>query len=182
MKRGFTLIELLVVISIIATLASVVLANLNSSRYRAEVAKTAAQVRELRKALIFFVIDTDYYPVYCGLSCTTATDPFNNPLGLEGWNGPYLATDLSQFKHPWGGHLTIGSSDIDNDSETDLYIFLDDDEPRTDSNNNQGGVPMEALQDIDEALDDGNLLTGEVRGLGQWSTALEGELLIRVRP
>lgn len=50
--KGFTLIELLVVIAIIGTLASVVLASLNSARERAQVSAIATELREMEKAII----------------------------------------------------------------------------------------------------------------------------------
>jgi len=181
-QRGFTIIELLVVIAIIGILASVVLSSLNAARDKAKVSQTASQVKELRTALMMFVIDTGRAPTDCGLTCTTASDPFNNAMGVPSWSGPYLPTDLSIFAHQWGGHMTIGFSDLDGDSVEDLYVFIDDDRPQTNSNDNQGTIPLESMIAIDAILDDGDISTGEVRGGGEWTTAPVGELVIRVTP
>lgn len=181
-QRGFTLLELLVVIAIIGVLSSVVLASLNASRDKAKAAQTASQVKQLRTALIMFVTDTGSYPSTCNLTCTTSTDPLNNALGVSGWAGPYFPTDLSIFEHQWGGHMTVGASDLDGDSIIDLYIFIDDDSPQTNSSDDQGTIPSESMVAIDTILDDGNISTGEVRGGGAWSTAPIGELVIRITP
>lgn len=61
-QNGFTLIELLVVIAIIGTLASVVLASLNSARVKARDATRLAQAREIVTALEMYYFDYNQYP------------------------------------------------------------------------------------------------------------------------
>lgn len=180
---GFTLIELLVVISIIGLLASIVLVNLNQAREKAKVAQIVAQLHELKKAVAFYYDDTGQYPATCRLSCTAATDPFANSLGVPGWAGPYFT--LWNFTHPWGGHVGFANGpDWDGDGNPDYGFVLDDDLPGTNGNNNKGAIPRQSLLRIDQQLDDGNLGSGEVQGDTQGFpnfTGAVGELVIRIR-
>jgi prepilin-type N-terminal cleavage/methylation domain-containing protein len=179
MKRtfGFTLIELLVVIAIIGILATIAIGSLNVARESAAVKTTATQARELEKAIANYYADTGMPPPSCDNNCTL--DPFRTNPGVAGWAGPYFGDDLLQFRHPWGGHLSIGSGiDLNGDGQADAYIMWNDDAPQQPSTDNSGPVTLEVMQAIDEVLDDGNLSTGRVAGNGAFFTATNEVLFI----
>jgi type II secretion system protein G len=62
MKKAFTLIELLVVISIIGVLATLLLANFNSTRSRARDAQRKSDLRNIQTALRLYYNDFGHYP------------------------------------------------------------------------------------------------------------------------
>lgn len=62
-KQGFTLIELLVVIAIIGLLASIVLANLTTTRAKARDAKRKEDLIQMRNALELYYTDHNSYPL-----------------------------------------------------------------------------------------------------------------------
>jgi prepilin-type N-terminal cleavage/methylation domain-containing protein len=61
-KGGFTLIELLVTISIIAILATLLIANLNASRARARDAQRKSDLKNISTALRIYYNDNEKYP------------------------------------------------------------------------------------------------------------------------
>ncbi|MFA6969031.1 MAG: prepilin-type N-terminal cleavage/methylation domain-containing protein [Candidatus Paceibacterota bacterium] len=99
--RGFTLIELLVVISIIGVLSSVVLASLNTARYKANDAARIANVKALKTALQMYYIDNGIYP-----------QPPNADVG-------HLLTDLSSYLVP----TYIGSIPANLVADSDRYVW-----------------------------------------------------------
>lgn len=74
-KSGFTLIELLVVIAIISLLSSVVLASLTSARVKTRDTKRAAEVTQIRNAILAYQFQNGKFPT------TTYVDPLSN----DGW-------------------------------------------------------------------------------------------------
>ena len=82
-NKGFTLIELLVVIAIIGTLASVVLASLNSARASGRDAKRASEIQEISKALQLYWLDNDgLYPPH---DASSRVDPSLDVLTTDGY-------------------------------------------------------------------------------------------------
>jgi prepilin-type N-terminal cleavage/methylation domain-containing protein len=167
-KGGFTLIELLVTIAIIGLLASVILASINVAREQAQIARAIADTIQIRNAVAFYGNDTNFTPPNCsphsvvyGGVCTQGTDPFLNSMSVANWDGPYI--EIWNSAHGWGGQM--GIFNFIDESGTMVYgIVYDDDRPGTSPSDNQGRVPPQAMQRIDEILDDGDLLTGRFRG------------------
>lgn len=92
MKKGFTLIELLVVISIIGTLAALIVNNLSDARGRARDASKKQDMTQLKTALRLYYNDYQGYPTGNGLTM--------NGCGLDG-------TDPCT----WGAAFTAGADD-----------------------------------------------------------------------
>ena len=94
--RGFTLIELLVVVAIIGLLASIILASLNSARYKSRDARRIADLKEIQNALELYYSDHTQYPtaldtahlVTPGYMPEIPTDPYTgNPYLYAGLGG-----------------------------------------------------------------------------------------------
>lgn len=76
LKRAFTLVEVLIVVAIITILASLILANLNTSRDAGEDAARLSALKEIEKALVLYALDNNgVFPV---------SDPRGDPAPLEG--------------------------------------------------------------------------------------------------
>jgi len=112
-NKGFTLIELLIVIAIIGVLSTIVLSALGSSQDKAKVSKVVTEVRDLRRVIELYFLDTGQYPLNdctvgpnMSITCISSSDPFSNSLSIPKWNGPYII--LWNKKHPWGGHIGYG--------------------------------------------------------------------------
>jgi len=98
-KKGFTLIELLVVIAIIGILSSVVLASLNSARSKGEVAKTKAQLSQIRTQGELYYDDqtTGTYAGVCDELGFDATTPANSDLLFAGLSDPHCSDDDASY-------------------------------------------------------------------------------------
>lgn len=157
------MIELLVVVAIIGVLATIVLSSLGQARERARVTKVVAEIRQIETNIFMYYLDTNTFPRCIVGTCNTASqDPFLNPLGVSGWNGPYGKGQYNR-KHPWGGMFTTSFYDYDGDGRIEPSVFLDEDAPGTNASDNSGPIPQSALLKLDQQLDDGSLATGRFR-------------------
>ncbi len=186
-EKAFTLIELLVVIAIIGILAGILFVSINPSDQvnKAKSAKVVRDMKAIKDAVAFYVLDTGEFPPVCRLNCTKDTDPLlTNVNGNSGWSGPYIQDGIWNRKHPWGGHMGLFLYDSNNNGKTEVWLILDDDAPGTDANDNSGLVPIKYLKMIDKSIDDNNLNSGSfflgnsapfASGEGAWRVYRIGE-------
>ncbi len=81
-RAGFTLIELLTVIAIIALLAAIILASLNTARSRSRDAKRVADLKSIELALSLYYNDNGQYPsILSQLAPTYISTIPADPLG-----------------------------------------------------------------------------------------------------
>jgi general secretion pathway protein G len=79
-QKGFTLIELLVVISIIALLASIVLASLNSARVKSRDVRRISNIKQLQLALELYFDANGSYPAGGIAALTGVLNPTYIPV------------------------------------------------------------------------------------------------------
>ncbi len=129
-REGFTLIEILIAVSIIAVLASIIIAAANGARESAKIAKAKAMARQIRTAISMLEGDTGQWPghktieeVEGGAGGNEIWD-LNAPLAgltatdgnFPNWNGPYIS---SIPLDPWGNNYFFDTDyDVDPGSGT----------------------------------------------------------------
>lgn len=176
MKKGFTLIELLVVIVVIGILATIATVSFQGNFTQARVAKSLAEMSEIRRAVQTYYLDTGVLPPECAASCDAATDPLLvNVDSVPNWRGPYMEGGLYNRRSPWRGGYGLKVYDSDGDSLMEVWGFFDEDAPELDSNNSEGVIPQKALDKLDLEIDKA---LGEDSGNFQYSAAsgyAEGE-------
>ena len=172
--RGFTLIELLVVIAIIGTLASVVLASLNSARDKAKVSAAAAELKEIEKAFILAAIDEGRSSLWTE-NLLGGGNPTLTTI-VAHTNGRIIAEYLPNVPT---SELGNGVYAFDNDGDTAVvggstYFY-------------QGvnilirGTTLTERQMLDQVIDDGD---GGNRGKITWDPSNSGvtDLLYKIAP
>ena len=132
---GFTLIELLVVIAIIGTLASVVLASLNSAREKARDAARIAQIDEISKALELYYSEYGYYPqIQHGQGTETACNPNTGNYGhcdrlltLTTELAPYISIDPTSLSQATQGdyYYSYASQSGDDWKSYGIMVYLE---------------------------------------------------------
>jgi general secretion pathway protein G len=172
-RKSFTLIELMVVIAIIGILGVVITPVIRTAIEKANVSRVIADLDAITLAVQQYNLDTGQWPVKYTSWDPYAVNPFLvDPGGVLGWDGPYLK---SYRTHPWGGNY--GWSPVSNyanwDNESGYWIVIDDDRFGTSAADNGALIPDSAMQRVDDTIDDGDLLTGDLREL----TVTPNELL-----
>lgn len=174
-SAGFTLLELLVVIAIIGLLSAVVFGSLSDSKVKAKEVVALKDVRKLNEAIFMYELDTST-KLECanGEDCTYKLT--SNP-GVAGWDGPYFGTTT----HPWGGQIVVSryATFAIPPVGSETLISFTNDRPGFGMSDNQVGMPVESMLRIDEALDDGDLTTGYIRGLQTANRAEVNNMLIK---
>lgn len=179
-KKGFSLIEIMVVVAIIGFLAAILVPQIANSLIRAKVSQSVSDFRTIANAGTRIYMDLGVYPQegswcaggagapqYSGGAFTTKN---LTPAALQPkWQGPYLKTWPKA--HPWGGCVTYLQQrcgdcfDNDGISNNEAYIHYYDIAGFTDT----------IKQDIDKAIDDGNISAGSVKNVRGGLCHLIGE-------
>lgn len=94
-RSGFTIIELLVVISIIATISSIVLTNINESRKRSRDALRVQQIAQVQRALELFFSKNGRYPDVVNDGLDTNGEIVGSGGAFDVIIQPYLSTPQS---------------------------------------------------------------------------------------
>ncbi len=134
-ERGFTFIELLIAMVIIGLLAGVALPRFKVYRERANVARTAQEMKGFAGAFTAYTVDNEDYPADSHLTL---------PPGMT----TFISPDLWATETPLGG--TYNWEGPDSYPYAGISIFMPT-------------APLSTLASLDRMLDDGNLITGSFR-------------------
>jgi len=168
MKKSFTLIELIVVIAIIAVLAAIIAPNAFRAIEKAKIAKGISDLKAFKAAILSLYADTGHWVLDDrAMNDYYWADEGNGDLHRDysnwtGWDGPYIENSGAT---PWGGRVVIAfNGDIDSNGISDLRVEMDN-WCYGASTDGGCGVPVNARNKIDAAIDDGNLSNGNIRNL-----------------
>lgn len=187
-RSAFTLVELLVVIAIIGVLAAIVTPNVFRTVEKSKISRSVADLKAIKGAALAYYADTGVFPpndddvagagptapgkrgIFFLQQAVSMDDGTTwNPAG---WNGPYLEKwPQAQYwagnhggTYQWQGVYTYGSTPLDFNSDGVADPCIELNFGNSDSGSSLSPDQIAAImQNIDNALDDGNLAEGMFR-------------------
>lgn len=151
LKKAFTLIELLVVISIIAILATLLIANFNATRERARDAQRKSDLRNIQTALRLYYNDYGVYPDNSGgeiKGCGDGDDPCTFGSGAFSAQQVYMSLLPDDPQTGRGYVYSQEDEDIDNYTLSVCLENVSDDKCDT----GEGGDPVGCGDDYGNGL------------------------------
>jgi prepilin-type N-terminal cleavage/methylation domain-containing protein len=175
-KRGFSLAEILVAVAIMAVVAAVVIPSIGGQLNKGDTARVSSDLVNVRSAVEQFLADVRRYP---SAMASLQTKPLAATVGDTGinatgqysasqvarWKGPYMVKDFSVSgvaPTGYGVQMVVLFRVCDNTTNTltscstpaatGRYLTIA-----------IPGLSQSEAQDIDNAMDDGNLNTGQIR-------------------
>ncbi len=119
-QKSFTLIELLVVIAIIGLLAAIVLVGLSSVRLRAQKAKVAVELDQIRKAIRIAQLGEDkVLKDITGNTCShcpcieSEGGSLNNPECIANMTNVYEKLKIPFLRDPWGSSYVVDENELE---------------------------------------------------------------------
>ena len=185
---GFSLLEVVVVISVLVAMAAVLVPSLGSVMESSKVAEVASLTDALKSACTIHYMDTSRFPYeYTGARYSAAQyHGLSKEQTYAGWKGPYLEEPLGAGHHPWKGSLHLYNLLLVN-GLAGWDLDLDGTYELTTQENTcvlwMNRVPEEAAEDIDDALDKGDLGSGvywKTAGRVQWASPGGGTLWVMI--
>ncbi len=116
-RSGFTLIELLLVLVILGVLAGIVVPKFGGTTERARNTAAESQISSFGTMLDAYEVDMGNYPKGKSGLMDLIVAPRN---GAANWRGPYLKSESSLPKDPWGNDYIYESPGKNNPSSYDL--------------------------------------------------------------
>ena len=173
-RRGFSLAEILVAVAIMAVVAAVVIPSIGGQLNKGDTARVSSDLISVRSAVEQFLADVRRYPsamasLQTKPSALTAGDTGINASGqytaaqVARWKGPYMTKDFSASGVTgFGAPIVVLFRVCDNTTNTLTSCSAPAATGRYLTIAIPGLSQTEAFQ-VDSAMDDGVLSTGQVR-------------------